>query len=713
MMTKLEHCLQRWVCLSRKAEEGITTERFDIDHLRNIAVVGHSGCGKTTLVEALLYSFGMVDRLGKVDEGSTASDYDPEEVKRRISINTTIEPVIWNGRKANILDTPGYADFIGEVKSALRVVEGALVTVCAVSGVEVGTENVWSLSADRNMSRVFFINKMDRENANFTETLSQLKDGFGNNVVPLQLPIGSEQDFKGIVDLLQMKAILYTDEKNYTITDIPSELMEEATANREKVIELATEGDDDLLMKYLEGEALTADEVIYGMKRAISAGNVFPVFCGSAATGVGIRSLMEALIEWMPAPLAAVTGADPKTGDAVEMNADKLAALVYKTMADPYVGKLTYFRVFTGILKSDSHVYNPLHEHADERVGQVFYTIGKKQEATDGVGAGDFGAVAKLQVTATGNTLCDKDKQIVIPGISFPSPIMSAAVYPKTKGDEDKLGAALQRMVDEDPTLHVRRDTETGETLLSGMGETHIDIAVDRLKRKFGVDVAVAVPKIPYRETVTAQAKSEYKHKKQSGGRGQYGHCVIEIEPLPRGEGFEFVDKIFGGAVPRQYIPAVEKGVREAMQEGILAGYNVVDVRVTLVDGSFHPVDSSEMAFKIAGSMAFKKGFADAGPVLLEPVMSVEVNVPDANTGDTISDLNTKRGRILGMEPQGSGRTVVKAIVPLAEMQRYGIDLTSITQGRGAFTMKESHFEEVPAHTAERIIAEAAKEKKE
>ncbi|MDD3925337.1 MAG: elongation factor G [bacterium] len=713
MTIKHEHCLQRWVCLSEKTEEGITTKRFDIDHLRNVAVVGHSGCGKTTLVESMLFNSGATDRLGKVAEGNTVSDYDPEEVKRHISINTTVEPVIWKDRKANVLDTPGYSDFIGEVKGALRVVEGALITVCAVSGVEVGTENAWALSADRGIARMFFINKMDRENADFAGVVSQLRNSLGNNVVPLQMPIGSEHDFKGVVDLLQMKAVTYTDGKNYSVADIPQELMDEAAANRDKVIELAAEGDDDLLMKYLEGEDLTADEVVYGMTRAIRAGNVFPVFCGSSATGVGIQTLMDALIELMPAPVAEAAGTSPKTGDSLETGADKLAALVYKTMADPYVGKLTYFRVFTGTLKSDSHVYNPLREHADERIGQAFYTVGKKQEPTDSVGAGDFGAVAKLQSTVTGDTLCDKDMPIVLPGISFPRPIMAAAVYPKTKGDEDKLGAALHRMMDEDPTLNVRRDTATAETILSGMGETHVDIAVDRLKRKFGVDVEVAIPKIPYRETVTARAKSEYKHKKQSGGRGQYGHCVIELEPAPRGEGFEFIDKIFGGSVPRQYIPAVEKGVRDAMQEGILAGYKVVDVKVTLVDGSFHPVDSSEMAFKIAGSMAFKKGFADARPVLLEPVMSVEVNVPDANTGDIISDLNTKRGRILGMEPQGNGRTVVKAMVPLGEMQRYNIDLTSITQGRGTFTMEEAHFEEVPAHTAERIIAEAAKEKKE
>ena len=689
---------------------------YTADSIRNVALVGHGGCGKTSLAEALLFVSGGIDRLGRVDEGTTASDYDPDEIKRKISINATPVPCEWQGVKVNFIDTPGYADFVGDVKSTLRVVEGALLVVCAVSGIEVGTENGWAFAQENGISRAFFVNKMDRENADFYSVADALKLRFGARVVPVQLPIGAAETFGGVVDLLSMKA--YTGSgKDASEGPIPADMADTVAKYREALVEAAAENDDELLSKYLDGEELTNEEIIRGLEIGVRAGDVFPVFCGSAAKNIGVTDLLNEIVRSFPsaAESGAEAGVNPQT-DAEEerkpADSEPFAGLVFKTLADPYVGKLTYFRVYSGVLKSDTHSYNST-KGVDERVGQIYFTRGKAQIPVAEVHAGDIAAVAKLTETVTGDTLCDKAKPIRFAPIAFPEPVFSVAIQAKTKADEDKLGPALQKLGDEDPTFKHRRDAETSQTLISGLGETHVDIIVDRLKRKFGVEVEVSTPKIPYRETITLAAKAQGKHKKQSGGRGQYGDAWVELEPQERGKGFEYVDAVVGGAIPRQYIPAVEKGIREAMERGILAGYPVVDIKATVYDGSFHPVDSSEMAFKMAGILAFQAAAEKAGPVILEPVMSVEVIVPEEYMGDVIGDLNGKRGRILGMEPLEGGRQLIKAMVPQSEMQRYAVDLRSIARGRGTFHAELSHYEQVPAHVAQQIIEQHKKEKSE
>lgn len=688
---------------------------YKADAIRNVALVGHGGCGKTSLSEALLFSAGAIDRMGRVDDGTTTSDYDPDEVKRKISVNATLLPCEWKGVKINFVDTPGYADFVGDVKSALRVVEGALIVVCAVSGIEVGTETAWAFAEEYNVPRAIFVNKMERENADFYAVTEALRVRFGNRVVPVQLPIGSQDTFKGIVDLVRMKA--YTGSgKSVVEGEIPADMAEAVGKYRESLVEAAAENDDELITKYLEGEELTSDEVAKGVAAGIRAGKLVPVFCGSALSNIGTASLLDEITSAFPSPADAEPqkGTNPQTNAAEERkpsDSEAFSALVFKTLADPYVGKLTYFKVYSGVLKSDSHVFNST-KGIEERVGQVYFLRGKNQEATSEVHAGDIGAVAKLSETGTGDTLCDKAKPIVYPRIEFPSPVYSVAIRAKSKADEDKLGPALSKLADEDPTFEYHREMETGETIISGLGESHVEITVDRLKRKFGVSVDIDTPKIPYRETILTSAKAQGRHKKQTGGRGQFGDCWIEIEPAERGSGFEFVDQIVGGAIPRQFIPAVEKGIREAMERGILAGYPVVDIKATVYDGSFHPVDSSEMAFKMAGILAFQNAAEKASPVLLEPMLNVEVTVPEEYMGDIIGDLNGKRGRILGMEPV-NGRQVIRAVVPQAEMLRYAIDLRSIARGRGTFKTEFSHYEQVPAHIAQQIIEHRKKEREE
>lgn len=685
--------------------------KYTVDQLRNVALIAHSGAGKTSLAEALLFCSGSTKRLGSVDEGSSILDYDSEEIKRRISISTAVAPCEWNNHKINLLDTPGYFDFVGEVASSLRVADGAVITVCAASGVEVGTEKAWDYCQEHNLPRMFFINKMDRENANFYKVFETLQEMYGTDVIPLQLPIGQAEDFQGFVDLVRMKAYTFTNGEAKE-SEIPAEMMEQVQTYRETLMDAAAVTDDDLAMKYLEGEELTQEEIENAIGIGTQSGTLVPVLLGSAKNLIGVRSLLDYLVACMPSPASkAVSGKSPQ-GEDIELKCDpseSLSAIVFKTMADPYVGKLTLFKVCSGTMKSDTQVYNAS-KNSDERVGQLFLIRGKEQIPVTEITAGDIGAVAKLQVTVTGDTLCTKAKPVILPPINFPAPQTSMAVVPKEKGDEDKIAAGLQRLTEEDPTITVEKKSETGQTILSGMGEQHLEIITSRLKSKFGVDVELTIPKVPYRETIRGKVQVEGKHKKQTGGRGQYGHVWLEIEPLPPGGDFEFVDKIFGGAVPRQYIPAVEKGVRETMAEGVLAGYPVVDVRVTLYDGSYHSVDSSEMAFKIAASMAFKKGFMQANPVLLEPIMNVEVIVPESYMGDIIGDMNKRRGRILGMEPRGDGMEIIRAQAPLAEMFQYAIDLRSITQGRGSFTMEFDHYEEVPAHIAEQVIAESKKE---
>ncbi len=668
---------------------------YETSRIRNIAVIGHGGAGKTSLVEALLYNAGHTSRLGKVDEGTATTDFFPEEVKRKISVSTALAPCEWKDSKINILDTPGYSDFFGEVKGALRVVDSVVVVLCAVSGVEVQTEIGWKEAEKANHPKIAFVNKMDRENANFDRVLQQMKDVFKKNIIPLQLPIGSEAQFSGVVDLLKMKACKYNPKDgSYQEEEIPAELSGAVEAARDAIMEAAAEGDDELLIKYLDGEALTEEEVSLGLKKAFWANNFVPVLCGSAINNIGVRHLLDFLVDVAPSP---VDVADEKSPT------DKtFSALVFKTLADPYVGKLSFFRVFSGNLKGDSTVYNA-NKEKEEKVGQIFTMRGKQQEPLSEVKDGDIAVVAKLQVTETGDTICSKENPVKLEGIEFPEPMLSIAIEPKSKGDEDKLSSALTKLIEADPTLRLTKNVETKETILTGTGETHLDIVLERLHQKYGVDVNSHTPSVPYRETIRGTVQQEGKYKKQTGGRGQYGHVWLTLEPYADGE-FAFEEKIFGGAVPKQYFPAVEKGLREAIQEGVLAGYPVTGVKATLYDGSYHPVDSSEMAFKIAASMAFKKGMEKADPVLLEPIMNVEVLVPEQFMGDIIGDLNGKRGRIMGMEPQEGGMQLIKAQVPLAEMQDYATVLKSITQGRGSFKMEFVSYEEVPAHLAEKII---------
>ncbi len=679
-------------------------KNYPAEKIRNIALVGHSGSGKTSLAEALLFAAGATTRLGKIEDGTTVSDWDPDEQKRGFSLNLSILPLEWAGHKFNILDTPGYMDFMGEVKCGLRAAELALITMDAASGVQVGTEFAWRFADEISLPRAIFINRMDRENADFSASLSQAQALWGAKCLPLQLPIGSEQNFQGVVDLLTMKA--YLGEKGEE-KEIPDGMGQEVQAAREKLIEAAAETDDALIAKYLEGEELTADELARGLRAGIAAGSIVPVLAGSATKLTGIRRLMDVIAAAFPSPCDR-----PVSLDGQQLTADPskaLAALVFKTAADPYVGRLTYFRVFSGTLKGDSQAWNA-NKQVMERIGTVYRISGKNQEQVSEVPAGDIGAVAKLAETQTGDTLCAKESPVTLPPISFPEPSFSAAVTPKTKADLDKMGTALARIVEEDPSLRLERSPDTGEMIISGLGDSHVEVALEKIRRKFGVDLELSMPRVPYRETIRAKAQAEYTHKKQTGGHGQYARVALEVEPLPRGAGFEFVDRIVGGVVPKQFIGSVEKGVVESLPEGVLAHYPLIDLRVTLFDGKDHPVDSSDIAFKLAASMALKKACQDAQPVLLEPIMNMRITVPEANTGDVISDLNGKRARVLGMTPSGT-MTTIEAQAPLAEVQRYAADMRSLTQGRGFYTMSFSHYEEVPQHLAQKIIEAAQKER--
>ena len=684
---------------------------YPTEKIRNVALISHGGAGKTSLVEAMLYTSGAISRLGKVDAGTTTTDFDAEEIKRKITITTSLAPVQWNGIKINLLDTPGYFDFVGDVASALRVADAAVVVVSATAGVEVGTEQVWQEADNNGLPRLVFVNRMDKENANFSKVFAQLQEFFGLNVVPVQLPIGSEASFKGVIDLIKMKAINFSsDGKKLTEGEIPAEMLSDVEEYREKLIEAVAESDDDLLLKYLEGEALTDEEVNTGLRKGTLTGKIVPVMCGAATANLGIQPLLDTIATAFPSPadIGFAKGKHPETGEEVEqkITADgPISALVFKTFADPFVGKISYFKVYSGTLQNDSQIYNA-NKGKEERLGQIFTMQGKNQINVEKVPAGDIAAVAKLQLTTTGDTLGEKQIRTVFPPIEFPEPVTTFAVEPKKQGEEDKVATGLARFLEEDPTFRMERDTVTKQTLISGMGELHLEIITSKLAKKFGVEVELTLPRIPYKETIRGTAKVEGKHKKQSGGRGQYGHVWIEFEPLTNGEEFEFVDKIFGGAVPRQYIPAVEKGLREALESGVLAGYPVVNIKASLYDGSYHSVDSSEMAFKIAAHLAFKKGMEQANPVLLEPIMHVEVTVPEQFMGDIMGDMNSRRGRILGMD-SNQGKQIIKAHVPQAEMLKYAIDLRSMTQGRGFFSMKFDHYDEVPAHIAEQVIAEA------
>ena len=689
-------------------------KEYKSDKLRNVGVVAHGGAGKTSLVEALLFNTGATTRMGRVDDGTTVADFEPEEIKRKVTISAALVPCEWREHKLNFVDTPGYADFIGEVKGVLRAVDSTVAVLCAASGIEVETEKAWRYAGELNLPRMAFINKMDRENADFYHVVKDMQEKFGAGVLPIQLPIGAEESFKGIIDLLKMKAIMPANKQGnqYTESDIPDDMIQEALDVRQKLIESAAESDDELLAKYLDGEELSDAEIKNGLFKGISQGKIFPVMCGSAYKNIGIQQIMDAVLAYLPSPeTRSISGVHPVSKVPIErQSSDAFSAMVFKTTADPFVGRLSYIRVFSGFMKPDCLVYNGSKEKM-ERVGNLFTLRGKHQETVTKVYAGDIVVVAKLQETVTGDSLCDKENPVIFNPISYPKPMYTMCIEAKNKGDEDKIGNALHRLVDEDPTFKVRKNTETKQLLISGMGDVHTDIMAERMKRKFGVDVVLSDPKVPYRETIRGSVKVEGKHKKQSGGHGQYGHVWLQLDPLPVGKEFEFVDSVFGGSVPRQYIPAVEKGVREGLTSGILGGYPMVDIKVTLYDGSYHNVDSSEMAFKVASIMALRKGALQANPALLEPVCDVQINVPVLFMGDVIADLNGKRGRIQGMEPEGQGQGIIRAQVPMSEMFKYAIDLRSITQGRGSFDSNFSHYEEVPQRITEMIIAAVKKDK--
>ncbi|MDD4635755.1 MAG: elongation factor G, partial [Dehalococcoidales bacterium] len=636
--------------------------QYHAGSIRNVVIMGHGSEGKTSLVEAICFNSGAINRLGKVDNGTSVSDFDPDEIKRKLSINLSLLPVEWEGIKINFIDSPGYPDFLGDVKSAARVCEGAVIVLAANSDVKTGTEIAWDLSKEENLSRIFFVSKMERENADFFKVKAEIQEKFGNNCLPIQIPVGSQADFKGVIDLIS--GICYTGtERNQT--EIPAELKDRVAEEKEKLVEAIAETDDDLIEKYLAGETISSEALTLVLVRAIKSGAISPIMCGSGLANIGAIDLMNAIKDLLPSPEERdIKLAETSTIKELKANeTGPLAALVFKTSADPYVGKLSMFRVYSGHIDSNSQVWN-VNQGANERIGQLFIPRGKSQESVPHIAAGDIGAVAKLAVTATGDTLGDQSNPAILEPVIFPSPCYSVAVYPHSKEDVDKLGSSLARIVEEDPTMNVSRDPDTGETILSGLGDTQVEVAAERMHRKFGVGVDLKTPKVAYKETISHKVTAEHKHKKQSGGHGQYGHVMMELEPLPRGSGNEFATRIVGGSIPKNYLPAVEKGVMEAVKEGVLAGCPVVDVRATAYDGSFHPVDSSEICFKIAGSQAFKKGMTAANPILLEPIMNLKVVIPGDYTGDVVGDLNTKRARVNGITPEGD-MNIIEAQVPL------------------------------------------------
>jgi elongation factor G len=670
-------------------------ESFSSGRIRNVILLSHSGTGKTSLVEALLYACKGISRLGRVEDGNTTSDYEPEEIKRSSSTNTSLAPALWKNHKITLIDTPGYADFVGEVVSGLRVADAAILTIAAPVGVEIGTEQMWKLLENRRLPRFVVINKMDRENADFDRSLESIQQVLGKQCVAINLPQGSANEFEGTVELLSNQVI-------------PPGMQARVDLARDQLIEAVAETDDVLATKYLEEDELTEEEIHEGLRLGILSGAIVPVLATSATENLGIEALLDNIVAYLPSPQEA-----PKDPSLEKLNGGNgLVAFVFKTTADPYVGKLSYFRLYQGTLTSDSQVWNA-NKQQSERVGQIFVPKGKSQEQVSQLQEGDIGAVARLAVTETGNTLCQKEHPVQLEGIHFSEPVFTMAVYPKSKQDLDKMTTSLARLVDEDPSLRMVREMETAETLLSGQGDTHLEVATEKAKRKFGVELALQLPRVAYRETITRTTKTEYKHKKQSGGHGQYGHVLLELEPAPRGAGFEFGSRVVGGSVPREYIPAVEKGVSKVLQEGVVAGYPVVDLKVTLYDGSFHPVDSSGMSFEIAGSFALRKGVGDGGPALLEPIFRLDISAPDSYAGEVMGDVNGKRGKILGMNPQREGITLIEAEAPLAELLRYATDLRSITQSRGTFNMTFSHYDEVPQHLVSRITQEAKRDREE
>jgi elongation factor G len=679
----------------------IKTER-----VRNVVLLSHSGAGKTILSEAMLDVAGVTSRFGTIEDGTTASDYEPEEVRRQGSIQTSIVPVPWRDHKINVIDTPGYADFRGEVASGMRVADGAILVIAGPAGVEVGAQQMWDLADERGLPRIMFVSKMDRENADFQRVIDDIMEKFGRHCVPVQVCVGAEADFSGIVNLLDPDS------------EAPEGLEGEVEAARERLVEAVAETDDDLMLKYLEEEPLSQEELTGGLKKGIASGAIVPVLAGATPSGTGAKELMDAIVEFLPSP-SDVSG--PTVANGTSDSEDErvlacdsdgpLVALVFKTTADQFVGKLSYFRVYSGTMKNGTQLWNT-GANESERVGQILEVRGESQESISEVTAGDIGAVSKLSSVLTGHTLSTKEDPVSLPSIQFPPASYQMAVFPKSKADVDKMTTSLARMSEEDPSLSITRESDTLEMLLGGLGDTHVEVAVEKIKRKFGVEIVLELPKVPYKETISTTTKVEYRHKKQSGGHGQFGHVWLELQPLPRGTGFEFSTKVVGGVVPKEYIPSVEKGVTKALSGGPVAGFKIVDLRATLVDGSYHSVDSSGVSFEIAGGNALLKGILQANPVLLEPVMSAQITVPDAFTGDVMGDLNSKRGRIQGMTPQGDGTTLIEAEVPQSEMLQYATELRSQTQGLGSFTMQFEHYEAVPQQEIPRIV-EVVKEQEE
>ncbi|RDV80522.1 elongation factor G [Ammonifex thiophilus] len=686
---------------------------YPLEKVRNIGIMAHIDAGKTTTTERILYYTGRIHRIGEVHDGTAVMDFMPQEKERGITITSAATTCFWRGYRINIIDTPGHVDFTVEVERSLRVLDGAIAIFCAVGGVEPQSETVWRQADKYHVPRIAYVNKMDRVGADFFRVLQMMRERLGANPVAIQLPVGVEDSFVGVVDLIREKALIYVDELGTRIEEreIPDDLKELAAEYREKLLEAAAEADEELMLKYLEGEELTPEEIKRGLRIATLTGKAVPVLCGASYRNKGVQPLLDAVVDFLPSPIdiPPVKGVNPETGEEeIRESRDDapFTALAFKIMADPYVGRLTFFRVYSGTLRAGSYVYNATRRKR-ERVSRILRMHADHREEVEEIYSGEIAAAVGLKETFTGDTLCDEKHPILLESMEFPDPVISVAIEPKTRDDYDKLGPALSRLAEEDPTFRTHVDHETGQTIISGMGELHLEIIVDRLRREFKVDVNVGKPQVAYRETITRPAKAEGKYIRQTGGRGQYGHVWLEIEPLPRGSGFQFHNKIVGGVVPKEFVPAVEAGVREAMENGVLAGYPVIDVSVSLVDGSYHEVDSSEMAFKIAASLAFKEAARQAGLVLLEPMMKIEVITPEEYLGEVIGDLNARRAQIEGLEARGPVR-VIKAFVPLAEMFGYATTLRSLTQGRGSYTMQFDHYAEVPRNIAEKIIQKAS-----
>ena len=682
---------------------------YDAASLRNIALVGHTGSGKTQLASAILFDSGMINRLGAVDDGTTVTDYDEEEIARKHTLSSTPAYAEWNRHKINLIDTPGIGNFLSDAQAALHVADAALVVVDAVAGVMVQTEKVWASADELELPRMVVVNRLDRDRASLERSLQSLREACNRTVIPIQLPIGEEKAFKGVVDLVTRRAYTYTADGSGKTSEgeVPGEMTTAVEAAREALIEMVAEADEKLMERFFEAGTLSDEELVSGLRSATAAGKLFPLVCTSAAFNIAVQPLLDAIVAYLPSPAERQFGG-PEASRAAD-ESSPLSMFVWKTVADPFAGRITLFRVVSGTVKSDSTVYNRSRE-TTERLGHLLVLQGKTQTTVPELKAGDLGAVAKLKDTLTNDTLGDKSDTVVFAGIKFPEPVLSYAIEPRSRGDEDKISTAMHRLEEEDPTISYGRDPQTKELLLSGQGQVHIEVTVAKLKRRFGVDVNLKPPRIPYRETIKASTEAHGRHKKQTGGHGQFGDCKIRVEPLSRGADFEFVDDIFGGAIPRQFVPAVEKGIQDARSRGYLAGYPMVDFRVTVYDGSYHDVDSNELSFKLAGSLAFKDAMTRARPTLLEPVMNVEVYAPSDYAGDLMGDLNGRRGRIAGMETRG-GTTVIKAQVPMAEMLTYEQHLTSATGGRGSYHMEYSHYDEVPSHLQTKIISAAKAER--